>query len=111
MNKLQFSPLARQDLQDIKTYIEVELQNPVAAVNVITKIIKHLHILVDHPRSGAPLSSVVDAETDYRFLVCGNYTAFYHYEDETVYVVRVLYGRRDYMKILFGELPDEEIEK
>lgn len=55
---------------------------------------------------GAPLSAIVDFETDYRFLVCGNYTAFYRFENRTVYIVRVLYGRRDFMRILFGE-PNE----
>ena len=60
---------------------------------------------------GAPLSSIVDIETDYRFLVCGNYTAFYRYDEKFVYVIRVLYSRRDFMKILFGVpmVADEEL--
>jgi len=110
MSKLQLSPLAHQDLREIKTYIEEELKNPIAAANVVSRITKKLRLLIDHPQIGAPLSSVVDIDTDYRFLVCGNYTAFYRYEDQTVTASRILYGRRDFMKILFGELPDENIE-
>ena len=33
---------------------------------------------------------------------------FYHISDDTVWIDRVLYGRRDYLAILFGnELSDE----
>lgn len=39
------------------------------------------------PKMGTPLSSIVDFETDYRFLVCGNYTAFYRFENQTVYIM------------------------
>ena len=107
MNDIKYSPLARQDLQEIKEYIEKELQNPSAAVNVVSNITKRIRMLADHPQSGPSLSAIVDAYTDYRFLACGGYTAFYRYEDKTVYIDRVLYGRRDFMKVLFGDLPDE----
>jgi len=103
MRNLSISPLAQKDLQEIKTYITDELQNPTAAMNVLTRITKRIRSLIDYPEMGAPLSSIVEAETNYRYLICGNYTTFYQYENETVYVVRVLYGRRDFMKVLFGE--------
>jgi len=45
----------------------------------------------------------VEIETDYRFLVCGNYLVFYRTEADSVFVDRVIYGRRDYIKILFDE--------
>ncbi|MDH7526011.1 MAG: hypothetical protein QHH10_11925 [Peptococcaceae bacterium] len=49
-------------------------------------------------------------QTDYRFLVCDNYLIFYRYEDGIVFVSRILYGRRNYTRILFGDLlEDEEI--
>ena len=57
---------------------------------------------------GAPLSSIIELETGYRFLVSGQYTAFYRYEDNAVYVDRVLSGRRDFMRILFGDVAEEE---
>ncbi len=75
-----------------------------------SKIMQTVRLLASQPKIGAPLSSIVDADTDYRFLVCGNYTAFYRYESKTVFIDRVLYGRRDFMKILFGELPDDQPE-
>ena len=62
---------------------------------------EHINRLRTFPDSGAPLSSIIDLGTNYRFLVCGNYTAFYRTENNAVLIVRVLYGRRDFMRILF----------
>lgn len=106
MADISFSPEAVSDLQQTKAYITDELCNEQAAVNTIAKITSRIRELAAFPEMGAPLSSIVDFETDYRFLVCGNYTAFYRFENQTVYIVRVLYGRRDFMRILFGE-PNE----
>lgn len=107
MFKIEFSPEAINDLQQIKNYITNELCNEQAAVSTLNKIMKHIHILENFAESGAMLSSVVNIDTDYRFLVCGNYTAFYRVDSETVYIVRVIYGRRDFMRILFGTHYDE----
>ena len=108
MAKLNISPQALNDLRDIKEYITRELENPDAAVNTVTKIIKTIRSLADFPNIGSPLSSIIDMRTDYRFLVSGNYIVLYRHENDNAYVVRILYGRRDYVKILFGLLPDEK---
>ena len=111
--KVQVTPLARNDLKEIRSYISNELQNPTAAVNVAKRIITRIKGLADFPAMGAPLSSIVDIQTDYRFLRCGNYTAFYRYNNKAVYIIRVLYCRRDFVKILFGDMlfdDDELIE-
>jgi len=110
MYKLKISPEAKNDLAEIKGYIYQELCNPQAAVNLVSKITKKMRGLSEHPGIGAPLSSVVDIQTDYRFLVCANYLIFYRYKDGIVFVSRILYGRRDYMRILFGDLPEDEEE-
>jgi len=108
MIKLAISPQAREDLEEIKMYISKELENPIAAVNVVSRITKKIKNLKNTPGMGAPLSSKVSFDTDYRFLVCGNYLAFYRYEEKTVFVDRILYGRRDYIKILFPEIEDDD---
>ena len=108
MNKLVYSPAAGQDLLDIKAYITDELANPSAAVRTVDHITKEIRTLTGRPNMGTPLSSVVEAETDYRFLMCDHYAAFYRFENQTVFIVRVLYGRRDFMRILFGVVPDGE---
>lgn len=52
---------------------------------------------------GALLSSVTDIESDYRFLTSGNYMVFYRVNGQDVYIDRVLYSRRDYLRILFPD--------
>ena len=47
-------------------------------------------------------------ESDYRFQVTCSCLTFYRVYGSDVYVDRVLYGRRDYLRILFGETQDEE---
>jgi toxin ParE1/3/4 len=108
MASIKISPRAQKDLLEIKEYISEELCNPTAANNVLSIITKRIRELTEFPLMGAPLSSIIDFETGYRFLVCGQYTAFYRYEGDTVYVDRVLYGRRDFMRILFGDIAEEE---
>ncbi len=101
MAKILISPEAKHDMLETKEYITEELGSPIAAKNVLDKITKHISKLSDFPKIGAPLSSITDIETDYRFLVCGNYTAFYRYFDDTVFIDRILYGKRDFVRILF----------
>jgi plasmid stabilization system protein ParE len=108
MNKLSISPEARQDLEDIKTYITETLENPVAALNVVSRITTSLKTLKDMPGIGPCLSPKIPFETNYRFLICGSYIAFYRHEDKTVFVDRILYGRRDYVNILFPALAKDD---
>lgn len=108
MSKLKISPEAKNDLAEIKDYISQELCNPQAAVNLASKITRKIRGLSEHPGIGASLSSIMDIQTDYRFLVCTNYLILYRYEDEIVFVSRILYGKRDYMHILFGNLLEDE---
>ena len=107
MIKLKISPKARDDLAEITDYISQELCNPKAALSLVSKITKKIRGLIEYPEIGAPLSSVIDIVTDYRFLVCANYFIFYRYEDGIIFVLRILYGRRDYTHILFGDLLEE----
>ena len=89
-------------------YISEELENPIAALKVVSQITGSLKNLRDMPGMGAPLSPKVPFETNYRTLVCCNYLAFYRHEDKTVFVDRILYGRRDHVRILFPELAKPE---
>ena len=108
MNELYLSPEAQTDPEEIKAYIADELENPSAALATVNRITKTLRILRTHAFAGAPLSSVTDVESDYRFLVSGNYLAFYRAYGNTVYVERILYGRRDYLRTLFGDMETTE---
>ncbi len=106
MAEIRFSPDALSDLKQAKAYIAEELCSESAALLTIAKIIRRIRMLSEFPQSGAPLASVVSIDTDYRFLVCGSYNVFYRFENGVVFIVRVLYGRRDYMRILFDTEAD-----
>jgi len=106
MIKLLYTPQALNDLHEIRSYINEELLNPSASVNVLARITNKIRSLAEFPLMGSALSSIADVVTDYRYLVCGHYTAFYRYDSDAVYIIRILYGRRDFMKILFGAALD-----
>jgi plasmid stabilization system protein ParE len=97
-------------LEQIGDSIAIQLQSSQAALNTINKIQDKIDALADFPLIGAQLSSIYDIATDYRFLVCGRYLAFYRPQDTVVLIDRILYGRRDYLAILFGNLPQDETE-
>jgi len=107
-NNLYYSVRSRQDLDEIWDYIETELQNHSAAERVVNGIMHTIDQLEDFEEIGAPLSSIADVDNDYRFLVSGSYLVFYRTNGRDVYVDRILYGRRDYLRILFGDVPTEE---
>jgi plasmid stabilization system protein ParE len=83
------------------------LQNPIAALNIVNEIQDKIDKLSDMPYIGTLLSAIYDDVDvgDYRFLICLNYLAFYRVEGDVVHIDRIIYGRRDYIKILFGDLP------
>lgn len=108
--EIRITPSALNDLKEIKSYIENDLSNPIAASNVIKRIIEDYSRLEVFPHMGPSLSTKISVDTDYRFIVSGNYLVFYKADDEYVSIYRILYGRRDYLKIIFDdiELKDEE---
>ena len=110
MNKLQLSRAAQKDLLEIKSYIAVDLENPKAAMEAIKRITKKIRLLNDTPLMGAALASISGANSDEIFLVCGSYMVFYRITRENIFIDRVLYGRRDYLRVLFDktELPEQE---
>lgn len=104
MNQLHLSPVAQADLTEIKEYISEDLENPIAAASTLRKIMEQIRSLSEQAFIGTPLSAIADIESDYRFLVSGNYLIFYRAYGAEVYIDRVLYGRRDYLRILFDDL-------
>jgi toxin ParE1/3/4 len=109
MNSIHLSEEAQNDLLEIKTYIEDDLLNPSAAISTVSRITKSLRILQSYAKAGAPLSSIADVDSDYRFIVCGKYISFYRICGKDIYVDRILYARRDYMRVLFGDASTRDV--
>ena len=108
MNKLHLSEEVQNDLLEIKTYIEEELLNPSAALATVSKITKKSPYFAE-PRSGRSFA-IFDCR--YReqlsIYLSGNYISFYRAYGNEVYIDRILYARRDYMRILFGDSTTKE---
>jgi len=105
-HKILYSREALRDLDEIWEYIAFVLQNRSAASRMIDRILDAADQLEEFPEIGALLSSIADIESDYRFLVTENYLTFYRTGDNNIYIDRILYGRRDYLRVLF-EKPEE----
>ncbi|MDR2590636.1 MAG: type II toxin-antitoxin system RelE/ParE family toxin [Oscillospiraceae bacterium] len=104
MAQIEYSPKAISDLEEIGDYIERDLSSPKAALNTINNILKSVDNLSAFPLMGASLSSIANIVTDYRFLVCGKYIVFYRSNENTVFIDRILYGKRNNLAILFPEI-------
>lgn len=108
MAEVEISPIARADMREIGDYISRELHNPTAALRLMQRFRKAIRSLGEFPKMGAPLLSAGRQDAPYRTLVCGSYMIFYHLSSDTVLIDRVLYGRRDYLALLFGDRLEEE---
>ena len=104
---VHYTAESRRDLDEIWDYIAFELQNVSAAERMVNRIMDDVDRLESHGEMGALLSSIADVESGYRFLVTGSYLTFYRVQGSDVYVDRVLHGRRDYLRVLFGEPQDK----
>lgn len=93
---------AEADLDSILSYMAVQLANPQAAAAFLEKLQDAISEACSFPESG----SLVDNE----FLPCktirkkqvGNYILYYVPDEktETIYILRILYGRRNLDEIL-----------
>lgn len=101
-NKLHYSDEALEDLADISLYINNQLQNPIAAANTVEGIFRTVRRLKNFPNAGAIVYFSNGSDSGYRFIMYKSYMIFYRVNGTDVFVDRIVYGRRDYMKILFG---------
>ena len=103
---IEITEAAQRDFENIYTYISDNLCNKKAATILIDLFDKNIRTLADMPE-GYPL-----ANDEYlrnmgiRFISVKNYIIFYtvNIKKQMVYVVRVLYGKRNWINILQSEL-------
>lgn len=100
--KVMFLHAAEHDLGGLFSYIKDELQNPIAARNIATKILQRTQALANFPELGANLANVDPKFDGYRYLLVDNYLVIYRVTDKEVCVVRILYARSDYVQLLQG---------
>ena len=102
MANVLLSPSAEKDLREIRAYVAQESGDEATAARQISRITANLRLLREQPQMGTPLTAIIGMVTDYRYLVCGSYYAFYKHSKDTVYIIRILHCARDFIRILFG---------
>ena len=100
--KLKLAEPAEADLIDIGMYITHILHSPVAALNLIDEIDKHIVSLEQMPKRYALVSDERLAMQGVRAIPVKNYLIFYIVDDfmKSVTIIRVLYGKRDWVSLL-----------
>ena len=102
LNKIEYSPKALQDLDEIWNYIENKLYNPIVAKNTINGILDKAENLTSFPEAEKKLMFENKIDSGYRFISFNNYLVFYRLESNTIFIDRVIYSGRNYTKILFS---------
>ena len=103
MFTVKITPQAAEDLLEIKNYIENELQNPIAAHNTIKTILETYENLYTLAETGILVERYVPFPTDYKFVLANNYSIIYRIDDDIVRVIRIMYSKRDFARILFED--------
>ena len=98
-----YSPQARIDLNEIHDYIYQNLKSPIAAKNVISKIVNSADLLSNQSMLGLSVAEKTGRDTDMRCLFSGNYGIFYQIISDEILIVRIIDVRTDYMKYIFAE--------
>lgn len=99
-NKIHYSPKSLSALDKIFDYIAFELKDIIAADNTVNNIIDSINILKQFAESGSILCLPTGEVTIYRYVISGNYLSFYHLSENEIYIDRIIYGKRDYIKVL-----------
>jgi addiction module RelE/StbE family toxin len=88
--KVEFSPTALFDLEDIADYIAQD--NPIAAELWVDKLVETAQKVASHPRSGRAVPEVEDPKI--RELIVGVYRVIYRVEEKRLLVLTVIEGHR-----------------
>ena len=100
--KLVFSQTAENDLMDIYLYVKNQLLEPKIADILIRKLESEILSLSNMPQRFSLVTDQRLSRLGIRKTIVDNYIVFYLVEEKTntVYIVRILYARRDWVSIL-----------
>ena len=105
MYNIDITGPAEQDIRKAVEYIDTELQNRVAAENLLDNIEKAIFSLSGMPMRYPLVADKVLASQGFRFLPVNNYLVFYIVREnrKTVVIERIIYKRRNWATILKEE--------
>lgn len=92
-----FTKKAETDLDEILFYISIELSNPDAAASFLKDLQTVLTSICSVPKIGRIVENEFLPDKEIRKSLVGNYVLYYlpDTEEKSIYVLRILYGRRN----------------
>ena len=97
---IEYSKESKEDLIRIKQYIKYNLQEPETANKLISKIRKSIKTLKDNPNIYTIIDDDVIRKLEIRKLIVDNYIVFYRIKNDNIEIVRIMYGRRNWINLL-----------
>lgn len=97
---IEYSKESKQDLIEIKKYIKDNLQEPETAQKLINKIRNEINSLKNNPEIYAIIDEDIIRKLEIRKLIIDNYIVFYRIKNNNIQIVRIMYGRRNWINLL-----------
>ena len=99
MYSIKYSNLYMDDFAEALNYIKEVLKNEVASNDLKNNANKKIQTIKQFPHTGTRLYKD-NIETKYRYIRVENYYIFYYVNDNTIFIDRFIYAKRDYIKLL-----------
>lgn len=98
--KIKYLPLFYNDLDKITDYIMYQLNNEIAANNLVNELEKEIETRSYNPDYYEKYRSTRKRQYTYYKIHIKNYTIFYTIQDNVMEVRRILYSRRNFDKLV-----------
>lgn len=109
MLELNISPEALRDLQRIRRQdapgpnAAPGPRSEASAQRQVKRLLGAMRRLREDPGGGPRVSTVISVVYEYHFLSCGDYLILYRYDDDQLFILRVLYSAPEYAGVLFRD--------
>lgn len=102
MYKIEYLPIAQEDIINNVRYVSKELANPISAEHITMEIINSINRLADTPYMYSVYYPVKPLKYEYRNLIVKNYIVLYWVNEvqKIVTIARVIYAKRDLLKLI-----------
>ena len=95
-----YSKESKQDLIGIKQYIKYNLQEPDIAQKLISKMREEIDNLKYNPEIYSIIDDDLIKRLEIRKMIVNNYIVFYRVKKDNIEIVRIMYGRRNWINLL-----------
>ena len=97
---IEYSKESKQNLIEIKKYIKYNLQESEIAQKLISEIRNEINNLKHNPEIYSIIDDDLIKKLEIRKLIVNNYIVFYRIKKENIEIVRIMYGRRNWINLL-----------